>query len=434
MISMEYKETLEYIHNTNKFGIKLGLKNIKELLKLLGNPQEKLKFIHISGTNGKGSTAAFISNVLIEEGYQTGLFTSPYIEEFNERIQINNKKIPHQDIIRITHEIKNCIEIMTNKGLNHPTEFEIVTALAMKYFYIKKCDFVVLEVGMGGRFDATNIIKNSIVSVITKISLDHIEYLGDTIKKIAYEKAGIIKDNVPVVLYSKQDEVKEVIREIAIEKNARIIYPDFNRIINIDSSLKEQIFDYKDYKNIKIKLLGEHQKKNCIIAIEALEIVKNKGFRINKESIMKGLYKTRWIGRMEVLSYNPCFIIDGAHNKDGAIALVESMKQIFKEKKITFIFGVLKDKDIRGMVNVFSTIAKRFILITPNNNRGFCAKNLADIVKTSCNDVFISDTIELAILRALNVVKKDDIICSLGSLSYIGEVRRIFINYKNNKK
>ena len=348
---MDYKESLKYIEETHKFGIRLGLDNMSKLLELLGNPQDKLNIIHVAGTNGKGSTCSFITSILKEAGYKVGLYTSPYLETFTERIRINGENIPEKDVARIVTLIKEKIEQMVSEGYSYPTEFEIVTTMAFYYYYEQGVDFVALEVGLGGRYDATNIIKKSDLSVITSISLDHVGILGDTVAKIAYEKAGIIKENGVVVVYDQSDEAKNVIKDICKEKNAKYIEVKFDDINIKKSNINSQVFDCtiigQRYKDLEIKLIGDHQVNNSVLALSAIEILNQlKHLNINKDDIRRGLINTRWPGRIEKILNRPTFIIDGAHNEDGARSLAKAIEKNFKGKKATLLIGTLEDKDI----------------------------------------------------------------------------------------
>ena len=281
-LTMTYDEAIKYIHGTHKFGVKLGLENIGKLLELLGNPHKRLKFVHIAGTNGKGSTVAFISNILIESDYRVGIYTSPYIEHFTERICINHEEISEKDLARITEKTKEKISELLKMGYNHPTEFEIVTAIAFQYFYEKSCDIVVLEVGLGGRYDSTNIIDTPLVSVITSISFDHMNILGNTLPKIAYEKAGIIKENGDVVLYPQLSEVEDVIENVSAQMSSKLRKVDFNLIKLKKFGTEGQTFDYGSYIDLNTKLLGEHQLKNAAVAITACQVLREKITDINK--------------------------------------------------------------------------------------------------------------------------------------------------------
>jgi len=423
---MDYNEALSYIHGRLKFGIKLGLESIKTLLELMGNPQDKLKFVHVAGTNGKGSTVAFISNVLIEAGFKVGIYTSPSLERFNERIKVNNEEIDGDDLARITAFVKEKVDTMTSQYNIYPTEFEIVTAIAFEYFYEMNCDIVVLEVGLGGRFDATNVIKEALVSVITTISYDHMDRLGDTLEKIAFEKAGIVKNRADVVVFPQEGNVLEVIGNVCKEKEAKLHIADFESIRIKQYSIDGQKFEYNG-DTFEIALLGEHQVKNAVVALAAINILKNKGYKIPNDSIKKGLINAKWPGRLEVLSKRPIFLIDGAHNKEGAQTLAEVLKAYFPEKKIIFIIGALKDKDVDSIIRPTLPLASEYIAVTPDSNRALSAKEMADFLLRYCKRVSVSDTIEEAIRAGLNrVYSKDDVICAYGSLYYIGKIRSFF--------
>lgn len=430
---MNYQESLDYISNTHKFGVRLGLDNISKLLELLGNPQDKLNIIHVAGTNGKGSTCSFISSILKESGYKVGLYTSPFLETFTERIRINGENINEQDLARIVTLIKEKINEMLLNGYSYPTEFEIVTAIAFYYYYEQKVDFVALEVGLGGRYDATNVIDRSNVSVITSISLDHIGVLGDTISKIAYEKGGIIKENGVAIVYDQSDEAKDIIKKICKEKNAKYIEVKFDSINIKKSDIYSQVFDFtlagKKYDNLEINLIGEHQINNSILAINVIQYLNElKNLNISEYDIKKGLKNTRWPGRIEKLMDKPIFIIDGAHNEDGAKSLAKSIEKNFNKKKATLLIGMLEDKDIDSVLEILMPYFDKVITTTPNSPRAISADTLKEkIYKYIDNVVSISD-IEKALEYTLKNSKEDDIIISAGSLYLIGTVRSILNN------
>ena len=418
---MNYNEALNFISESHKFGMRLGLDNMKRLLELLGNPQEKLNIVHVAGTNGKGSTCSFISTILVECGYKVGLYTSPYLETFTERIRINNENIPEEKVANIISLIKEKIEIMTKEGYEYPTEFEIVTAMAFYYYFIENTDYVVLEVGLGGRYDATNVIDKSLVSVITSISLDHTGILGDTLEKIAYEKAGIIKENGTVFVYNQTNRVKNIIKEVCNEKNAKYIEVDFDDVIIKKSDINYQSFDYKKYKDIKINLIGEHQIKNSILALNVVEFILD---NVNLDIIKKGIEKTKWAGRIEKLSKSPLFIIDGAHNEDGAKSLQKVLDKNLKDKNMTLIIGMLEDKDIDTVLEILIPYFNKVITTTPNNPRAISCDKLKDKVYKYNKNVTSMQQIEKAVEYVLENSKKDDVIICAGSLYMIGEVRK----------
>nr|WP_312215008.1 folylpolyglutamate synthase/dihydrofolate synthase family protein [Clostridioides sp.] len=432
---MNYEEALQYISNTNRFGIKLGLETVSRLLELLGNPQENLNIIHVAGTNGKGSVCSFISNILIDAGYSVGLYTSPYLENFTERIRVDQNEIRKEEVANIVKLIDKKISIMLNEGYPNPTEFEIVTAMALYYYNLCNVDYVVLEVGLGGRYDATNVIKESLVSVITSISLDHIGVLGDTISKIAYEKAGIIKNNGTVVVYKQEYETEEVIREICRKKDAKYIGVDFDSIEIVRSDINTQIFNYSsstyEYKNLEIKLIGEHQIKNALLAINVIEYLNiNKKINVNIENIKTGLLDTKWPGRIEIIKEDPLFIIDGAHNLDGAKSLAKVLEKNFSGKKETLIIGMLKDKDIDSVLEVLTPYFDKVITTYPISDRSMEADDLKIKISNYIDDVVAIKDINDAVNLALKNAKKDDVIIAAGSLYMIGSIRTIVKNIK----
>ena len=427
---MDYKESLKYIEETHKFGIRLGLDNMSKLLELLGNPQDKLNVIHVAGTNGKGSTCSFISSILKECGYKVGLYTSPYLETFTERIRINGENIPEEDVARIVTLIREKIEQMVSEGYSYPTEFEIVTTMAFYYYCEQEVDFVALEVGLGGRYDATNIIKKSDVSVITSISLDHVGILGDTVAKIAYEKGGIIKENGVAVVYDQSDEAKNVIKDICKEKNAKYIEVKFNDINVKQSNINSQVYDCsimgQRYEDLEIQLIGDHQINNSMLALSAIEVLKElKNLNLNEEDIRKGLLNTRWPGRIEKIMDKPTFIIDGAHNEDGARSLAKAIEKNFNGKKATLLIGMLEDKDIDGVLEILMPYFNKVITTTPDNDRAINCETLKEKISKYVDDVVAISNIEDAVNYTLKNAKEDDVIISAGSLYMIGTVRTI---------
>ncbi len=425
---MNYNDAIDYIHNSLKFGIKLGLSNMNALMELLGNPHKDIKCVHVAGTNGKGSVVAFLSEILIKAGYTVGTFTSPYIERFSERIRVNGEEISSEEIAELVEKIKEKADYIAHTKQGNLTEFEIVTAIAFMYFSQKKCDIVILESGLGGRSDSTNIIDTPLLSIITTISYDHTEILGNTLTEIAYEKAGIIKKGSDVLIYPQPDEVKKVIYDVAENIDAEITQADFNEIRSMKNDIKGSEFSFGDYDDLKIRLLGNYQVKNAVMAILACEILNKKGFEISKDNIKEGLFGTKWPGRFEILCEEPLFIIDGAHNPEGAESLAENIRQYFPDKKIIFILGVMKDKDYKKIVETVAPLAKMFVTVTPSNKRALSAEELGEITDNYCNNTIIGDTINMAVLGAINFAQSDDVIIAFGSLYYIGEIRKIMAN------
>jgi len=423
---MTYEEALEYIHGTWKFGNKLGLHNMQKLLGLMGNPQKKLRFVHVAGTNGKGSTSAFIASILMQAGYRTGLYTSPYIQRFTERIRIGSQEIGRDELAAITAFVKKYADQMVAMGDNHPTEFEVITAIAFEYYFRKACDIVVLEVGLGGRFDPTNIIDTPELAVITTISYDHTDRLGGTLPQIAFEKAGIIKQHGDVLIYSQGREVEQVFEEACDQRGANLYRTDFSGIALHEFGLDGQVFSWDGYDRLRIGLLGRHQINNAVVAVRAAEILAKKGFAISRNDVRKGLENAKWPGRLEVVHKDPVFIIDGAHNPEGAAVLKSFLNEYFPGKPVTFIMGVLSGKDYLSMINTALPGCRRLFTVTPATPKALPAASLADAAASYCNDIQISDTIEEAVRTCIQTAMPDEIICAFGSLYYIGAVRDQF--------
>jgi len=430
---MNYNEALQFIHESHKFGMRLGLDNIKKLLELLGNPQNNLKIIHVAGTNGKGSTCSFISSILKESGYKVGLYTSPFLETFTERIRVNGENIREEEVGKIVSLIKEKIEIMVSEGYSYPTEFEIVTAMAFYYYNQEKVDFVALEVGLGGRYDATNVIDKPVVSAITSISLDHTGILGDTLAKIAFEKGGIIKEDCPTIVYPQQEEASEVIKNICAEKKSKYIECDFKNIEIKSSNINSQIYNCningKELRDLEIKLIGDHQIKNSIVALNVIEYLNDiKITNISEENIRKGLLETKWPGRIEKISENPMFIIDGAHNEEGAKSLANSIDKYFENKNKILVIGMLEDKDIDSVLDLLIPKFNNVITTTPDNPRAIDANKLKEKIERYNIEVTCKPNIKEAVDYALEISNKDDVIISAGSLYMIGNVRTIIVN------
>lgn len=423
---LDHIEALEYIKDSLKFGSILGLERIENLLKRMGDPHKKLKYVHVAGTNGKGSTVSFISSILMAAGYKTGTYTSPSIERFNERIRVNGEDIDNESLARITSDIKGHIEAMESEGMENPTEFEITTALAFQYFLDKGCDIVVLEVGLGGRLDSTNIIDSPEVCVITTIDYDHMEILGNTLAEIASEKAGIIKQGSFVAMYPQDEEAERVILSKAESLGAKVRKADFDSIHIQSSDIHSQAFSYKNLKTLSIRLAGLHQIKNASLAIEAVLLLKEKGWAIDEDAIRRGLDSARWPGRFELLCEEPIFIADGAHNSQGVAVLRSNLERLFPDQKITFIMGVLADKDYSEMVNEVAPIAQRFITVDVDNKRALPCEELAEMIEELEIEAITAHDVHAGIRLAMLLAGSDGIICSFGSLYYVGKVREYF--------
>lgn len=429
---MDYNEAIDYIENIICINPKPGLERMKILMELLGNPQDKLKIIHVAGTNGKGSTCAMIESILRASGYTTGLYTSPHLSKYNERIKINNIDISDKEFAQMTSKIST----VCSKMKTQPSIFEFLTAIALCYFENHSLDFVILEVGLGGRFDSTNIIKSPVLSVITSIGIDHTQYLGNTVEQIAKEKGGIIKKNCTTVLCFNSSAVYNVIESICNQKNSKL-YFNYNLDIDIKSiDLNKIIFsvkcDYYQYSNVVLSMIGEYQIYNATTALTAIKVLNDIGFNISKENILNGLKNTFWAGRMEVVSKNPYIILDGAHNIDGINMLIKYIQTYFQTKKITLLMGVLKDKEYIQIINSMLSVVDRLVLTQPSTSRAFTIKEFDFICSDYNIELYLEKDISKAFDIAKNITKKDEIIVCTGSLYLVGELRDLILRRNNN--
>ena len=419
---MDYKEALEYINGVSWLGSKPGLERITELLSRLDNPQSSLRYVHVAGTNGKGSISAMLASVLKKAGLKTGLFTSPYVNRFNERMQINGRQIEDSEVAALVEEIKPIADAMDD----HPTEFEMMTAAALLWFSRSKCDIVVLEVGLGGRLDATNVIPCPDCCVIANIGLDHTAILGSTLEEIAYEKAGIIKDGCAVVMYQQYGEVMEVVRDVCYERNAELTVPDFDDIAPEFDSRDGQVFTYGG-EAYAIPLLGAHQLKNAATVLEVIEVLRKQGWNIEHEAVEAGLYAVSWPARFEIVHSEPWFVVDGGHNPQCAQALSECLQQYFPEGKRVLLIGVLRDKDYTKIADTLAPLFDAFVTVTPNINRALPAAELAKLFENKGCEVLVADTIDDGVRTAMDIAEElDGMVCACGSLYICGEIRSCF--------
>ena len=430
---MKYQEAMKYITEVGNFGSNYGLERTYKLLELLDNPQDKLKIIHVAGTNGKGSTTAMITSMLKGCGYKVGMYTSPFLEEFEERIQINGENIPKEKLAQLITKIKYAVDKVIEEGYNHPTEFEIITVLMFLYFATEEVDFAVVEVGLGGRLDSTNVIT-PILSVITSISFDHTNLLGNTLEEIATEKAGIIKSGIPTVIYPQEEVAEIVISSKCQELDSKLykINKEDAKLINIikEDKIYQQVkVKLDDEYDVKLPLLGEHQILNLAVALKALEVIKDKAPKLNRESIVKSLATVRWNGRLEIMSNSPYVVIDGAHNIQGITQLDKNIKKYFEYKDMYLILGILADKDVEDMVKVITPKAKKVFTVTPNSMRAETAEELLEEVKKYNESCEAYNDYKNAFEDALKLCKKDDLLLISGSLYMIGEMRGIIKKY-----
>lgn len=420
---MTYQEALTYIHSISWRGSKPGLERIGEMMEQLGNVQEDLKFIHIAGTNGKGSVSAMLSSVLTAAGYRTGLFISPYIMRFNERMQVNGMPISDEELAEIITEVQPVAESMAER----PTEFEIITAAAFLWFARQKCDIVVLETGLGGRLDATNLISKNVCAVITNLGMDHTEYLGNTLGEIAGEKCGILKPGCPVVAYRSAPEAMKVIRARAKELECPVRTADFGKIKALSADLQGQTFQYKQFPELTVHLLGAHQLKNAAVALETISVLRKAGWEIPDEAVVHGMDATRWPGRFEVLQDNPLVIVDGAHNPQGVESLIAAVKEYLPGQHIVCVTGVLADKDWKPMMDRLKTVVSDFVAVTPDSPRALGNVRLARYLTDRQHWVSVADDVEKGLTGALERAKATGgMVLACGSLYMAADVRRFF--------
>lgn len=408
-------------------GSYLGLERVATLLAKLGDPQLKLRCIHIAGTNGKGSTAAMSANILFSAGYRTGMYISPAIFEFNDRISINGITVSDSELELLAQKVRAASDEMMMQGLQRPTEFEFVTAMAFVYFYEKKCDFVVLETGMGGRLDATNTIIKPEVSVITPIGMDHTRELGDTLALIAGEKAGIIKRGCPVVSAVQQPEAAEVIKEHCERKGCQLYISQPELVNGKTADLDGQTFDYGEMKDIRLSLNGAYQLENVAVVLKAVEVLRTAGLSISERAVRAGLESTVWKCRMQVLRRDPPIILDGSHNPHGVKALVSSLRGLFGDKKLIFVMGILADKAYDEMMSLIAPLAAAVITITPPNPRALCSKELAEGFAKYVSDVTAAQSIPDGLELALKKQAESGLpMCCCGSLYSAGSICEYF--------
>ncbi len=415
---MTLDEALRYIHEVCWKGTIPGLERIQALLDAMGNPERKCKFVHVTGTNGKGSTCAMVASILRKAGYKTGLYTSPYLIRFNERIQINGEQISDADICELTEYVKPFAESIFER----PTEFEMVTAIGFEYFARHKCDIVVCEVGMGGEFDATNVIPAPEAAVICNIGLDHTEVLGNTLEKIAGAKAGIIKPGCDAVLYRERPSVEAVFEERCKALNAPLHKADFDSLHLLSHSLEGQVFDWERFHALRLPLLGEHQLHNAAVALTTARVLQKRGWKITDEQIREGIESVRWLGRFELMRKDPMFIIDGGHNPQCIEALVKNIRDYLPGRELTVLTGVLGDKDFHCMYRDVTQYAKEFITITPANARALTAEKLADYLRQFGKPVTACDVVADGVRLAIEHAGKDGVVLCYGSLYMIGDI------------
>lgn len=416
---MNAEQAIAYIHSVCWKGSIPGLGRTQELLEKMGNPEKKLKFVHIAGTNGKGSTAAMTASILRKAGYRTGLYTSPYIYRFHERIQVDGVEISDEDLTEITEYVKPLADSMAQS----PTEFELVCCIAFEYFYRKKCDIVVLEVGMGGAWDATNVIEVPEVAVITNIGLDHTEYLGDTVEKIAETKSGIFKPHGHAVVYRSTPSVEAVYERVCAERDVSLRKADFDGLVLKAHTLEGQVFDCGSRKNLVLPLLGDHQLHNASVVLSIADTLIGEGWKISEQNIYDGIRDVRWPGRFDIVCRKPLFIIDGGHNPQCIEALVKNIRDYLAGKKVVALTGVLADKDYADMYKPVMPLVDRFVCITPPNPRKLEAEQLARYLRQAGAQAQASESILDGVKQAMDLAGEDGVVLCFGSLYSIGGIR-----------
>ena len=406
----------------DRYGSVLGLESMRELLRRLGDPQNELKFIHISGTNGKGSVLAYLSTILTGAGYRTGRYISPTLFSYRERIQVDGEYIEKESLARHVTAIAAAAEEMQKAGLPSPTVFEMETALAFLYFKEKRCDIVTLEVGCGGLLDATNVITTTLMEVIASISMDHTDLLGDTLAKIAAQKAGIIKPDTMVVSAQQKSEAAQVIEDTCKEQHCTLQMVDESRISNVHYGAEGQTFSYKTWENVAISLAGSYQIKNAALALEGVAALRKLGYALSDQQVREGLLHTAWRGRFTTLRRDPTVIIDGAHNPAAALELKESLERYFPGKTLYFVMGMFKDKDYAQVIDLTAPLARHIITVeTPGNPRAMPARELAEAVGKVNPNVEWADSVAHGVEKALAMAGKEDAVIVFGSLSFLGE-------------
>lgn len=427
---MNVRQAMEYIEQVSSLGVVPGLDGIRELCRRLGDPQKNLCFVHIAGTNGKGSVSAYIASILQTAGYKVGRYISPVIFEYRERIQINGRMITQKALCQGMARIKNACDEMVGEGHPHPTSFEIETALGFLYFLEKACDIVVMETGMGGLTDATNIVENTVAAVFTSISRDHMKFLGNTLGEITEQKAGVMKSGCAAVSAAQEPEVLETLCRRAEELGCTVTVADTGKdsekLSRVSYGLERQRFDYGNRKRLEITLAGRYQVENAVLAVETVDVLGQRGFSVTEEQLRKGLRDTQWPGRFTIIKKHPIFIADGAHNEDAAKRLAESVTFYFTNRKIIYIMGVLKDKEYEKIIALTHAYADHIITVTsPGNPRALPAYELAQEVAKVHPKVTAADSLEEAVEMSLLLAGSEDVIIAFGSLSYLGRLMEI---------
>lgn len=428
--NMDWNEAIALLHGANWKHTKIGLERMRDFMHALGDPQENLHYVHIAGTNGKGSACVMTQSILTAAGFRTGLYISPHLDQFNERLSIDGQMISDADLRRLAARVRTAAETLGEE----PTDFEMITALAFCWFEEQHCDLVVLEVGMGGRLDATNVISHPEICAIMHIGLDHTEFLGDTVEQVAAEKAGILKPGADCVLYHQLPGVMDVVQKRFADVNpdaaARLITTDPSAFTARARTIDGQVFDYHARRHLRIQLLGNYQMENAMAVLDIIDFLQRRGFGISENAIRAGLARASWPGRFEVLSRDPLLIVDGAHNPNGVEALVDTIRAYFPDQKINFVMGVMKDKDYHTMLRLIAPYAARFITELPDAHRALRPDELKSEIRAYFDGpVETADSVTAAVERAMEIAEGTDVITiCFGSLYQVAEIRNYFIS------
>ncbi|MCL6448022.1 MAG: bifunctional folylpolyglutamate synthase/dihydrofolate synthase [Armatimonadetes bacterium] len=441
---MEYEEAMEYLQNLTKFGFNFGLGRIRELLRRLGNPHLSLRVIHIGGTNGKGSTLAMVASILRAAGYKTGTFTSPHLHSYTERYIINGRPISRRRVAQLITGLRPHLDGMVAEGFEHPTEFEVGTALAFQYFFEEQVDFLVLEVGLGGAIDSTNVVERPLVSVITNVAMDHMDYLGRTVREIAAVKAGIIKGGVPVITAADDPEALAVIGEVAREKQAPfigVLDAGQKTVFPFDRQVRYQLNDFSlagqhltvrsrqgSYENLFLPLPGRHQLANAATAVAVTEVLIEKGYGISREAVYRGMANTFWPARLEIFPGEPLVVIDGAHNYAGAKSLRRAWDDYFPGRGIILVLGMLGDKERARVVQELAPRARAVVVTKPASPRAQDWQSMAAEARRHVREVYAIEAIREAVVKALRIARREEVVCITGSLYMVAEAREMLLN------
>lgn len=435
---MEYNGALEYLRSFTKFGINLGLERIQEILRRVGNPEKKLEVVHIGGTNGKGSTTAFLAAIWQEGGYPAGTFTSPHLHSYTERFRIRGREIEPTEVGLLIGELRPHLEAMVADGFEAPTEFEVSTAVAFLFFARHQARPVFLEVGLGGRIDSTNVVESPLVTVITNVAMDHMDYLGNTLEDIAREKAAIIKPGRPVVTGVEFLSAWRIIEDRAREMKAPLYLAgrDFTWEIR-ESRPGRQVFDLQGWwgreEGLEITLTGRHQVKNAAMAVAVTRLLQEQGWALPEEAVRAGLKKAAWPGRLEQVQDSPLVLLDGAHNHDGAVALRRALSEYYGDRRLVLLLGMLGDKEREKVVAELAPLAAAVVITRPNSPRAGEWQELAREVKKYLTEVYLEEEIGAAVEKALSLAGKEDVVCITGSLYMVAEAREVLLKRKQAK-